>query len=89
MITLKKIVLDVLKPHTPDAISFAKAIANIGPGYQVQLVVLEMDENTQTLELEVSAAAIDFDAVQKTLQELGASLHSIDEVDVINEPETT
>ena len=82
MTAVKKIVLDVLKPHRPDSIAFATAIANVGEGYSVRLVVLEMDENTETLQLEITAASIDFAAVQEAIQQLGGSLHSIDEVEV-------
>lgn len=74
--------LDVLKPHRPDSITFAKTIAGVGPGYCVKLVVLELDENTETLQLEVSAGAIDFDAILSAIQDMGGSLHSIDEVEV-------
>ena len=87
MIAVKKVVLDVLKPHRPDAISFANAIAAIGENYQVRLVVLEMDENTENLQLEIYADAIDFEAVQTAIQDMGGSLHSVDEVEVINESE--
>lgn len=84
---VKKVVLDVLKPHRPDAITFANAIASVGAGYRVRLVVLEMDENTETLQLEIFAEAIDFEAVHTAIQDMGGSLHSIDEVEVYNEPE--
>jgi len=84
MTQVKKLVLDILKPHTPDAISFARAIASSGAGYSVRLLVLEMDENTETIQLEICADDIDFEAVQRVLLELGGSLHSIDEVEVVN-----
>lgn len=86
MTAVKKVVLDVLKPHRPDAIAFAKAVAALGEDYYVKLVVLEMDENTETLLLEICAEAIDFEAVQTVIQDLGGSLHSIDEVEVGNDP---
>ena len=85
MSSVRKLVLDVLKPHHPDAIHFAKAVAAVGAGYNVKLVVMEMDEKTETLRLEVSGTAIDFELVQQALEELGASLHSIDEVEVVND----
>lgn len=84
MSLVTKLVLDVLKPHQPDAITFAKAIADIAPSYQVHLVVMEMDEKTETLQLEICASDLDFEAIQNTLRDLGGSLHSIDEVEVIN-----
>lgn len=88
MVSVKRIVLDVLKPHQPNALEFSQAIAEIGIDYHVCLTVLEMDENTETLEIDVQANAIDFEAVQATITSMGGSLHSIDVVEVVNEADT-
>ncbi len=88
MVSVKRIVLDVLKPHQPNALVFSQAIAEVGIDYHVCLTVLEMDENTETLQIEVQGSAIDFDAVQSTISSMGGSLHSIDVVEVVNEAET-
>ncbi|MBT8492541.1 MAG: DUF211 domain-containing protein, partial [Deltaproteobacteria bacterium] len=53
----------------------------------VKLTVLEMDEKTETLQIEITGADIDFDRVRDALQVFGASLHSIDEVEVDSRPE--
>ena len=82
---VKRIVLDVLKPHQPSAIEFSQAIAKVGPDYRVHLIVIEMDENTETLQIEVLGSAIDFDAIQSAISSMGGSLHSIDEVEVHSE----
>lgn len=87
MVTLKKLMLDVLKPHQPNSLEFSRAIASVGQGYRVCLTVLEMDEKTETLQLEVAADAIDFDAVESAITGMGGSLHSIDQVEVLNEPD--
>lgn len=85
MVSIKRIVLDVLKPHQPNALEFTLALASAGADYCVRLTVIEMDENTETLQIEVSGNAIDFEAVQSVISEMGGSLHSIDEVEVQNE----
>ncbi len=85
MVAVKRIVLDVLKPHQPSSVEFTQAIAEQGDDYEVRLTVLEMDENTETLKIEVVGAAIDFDSVQSIISDMGGSVHSIDEVDVKNE----
>jgi hypothetical protein len=88
MVYVKRIVLDVLKPHRPNALEFAQAIAEVGSDYRVRLSVLEIDEKTETLEIEVEGLAIDFDAIQSAISSLGGSLHSIDEVEVQSEADT-
>ena len=85
MVNVKKIVLDVLKPHQPNILEFSQAIAETGADYRVHLIVLEMDENTETIQIEISGNAIDFDVIQKAITDMGGSLHSIDEVDVHSE----
>jgi hypothetical protein len=86
MVSVKKIVLDVLKPHHPNALEFSRVIAEVGRDYRVQLRVMEVDENTETLQVTVEGEAIDFEAIQAAITELGGSLHSIDEVEVCNGP---
>lgn len=85
---VKRIVLDVLKPHQPTAIEFSQAIADVGTDYRICLNVIEMDENTETLQIEVQGNAIDFDAIQSAISSMGGSLHSIDEVEVHSEEST-
>ena len=87
MVAVKRVVLDVLKPHQPNALEFSRTIAAVGPDYRVHLTVLEMDENTETLQMVVEGSAIDFDALQASINAMGGSLHSIDEVEVENAPE--
>jgi len=82
MVSVKKIVLDVLKPHQPNALEFSQAIAEVGIDYRVLLSVLEVDENTETIQIVIEANMIEFDAIQSTISSMGGSLHSIDEVEV-------
>jgi hypothetical protein len=88
MVSVKKLVLDVLKPHQPNALEFSKAIARAGSGYHVHLTVLAMDEATETTQIEVEGNAINFEAIQTSISAMGGSLHSIDEVVVQGESET-
>jgi hypothetical protein len=87
MVNVNRVVLDVLKPHQPNALEFARAIAAVGEDYRVTLTVLEVDENTETLQIVVAGAAIDFEAVQTTISGMGGSIHSIDEVEVQSAPD--
>ncbi|MGB5329524.1 MAG: DUF211 domain-containing protein [Gammaproteobacteria bacterium] len=87
MVLVKRLVLDVLKPHQPNALEFSQALAKAGGDYRVCTTVLEVDENTETLQVVVEGDAINFDAVQSGISDLGGSLHSIDEVEVQGEPQ--
>lgn len=98
MAKIKRIVLDVLKPRHPNIIDFAGAIADLGTEWRVVMTVDEVDDKTESVMLSVEGDSLDFEAIQQSIQALGGSLHSIDEIeseasvrtegDVINEPLT-
>jgi len=88
MAFLKRLVLDVLKPHQPNALEFSCKLAEVGNDYHIVLTVLEVDENTETIQLVIEGDDIDFEAVQSTITSMSGSLHSIDVVEVKSEPKT-
>lgn len=79
---VKRLILDVLKPHSPDCLEFCQRLAAQGPDYRVHLAVVEVDEKTETTRIVVEGEDIDFERLRQAIAELGASLHSIDEVEV-------
>ncbi len=81
---VKRLLLDILKPHHPNPLEFGRILAEQG-AYRIQLRVLEMDENTESMELVIEGENIDFERIQSSIAELGGSLHSIDEVEVLGE----
>jgi len=85
MVHVKRLVLDILKPHQPNALEFARSIASLDGGYKVEVKVLEVDEQTETLLVKIESDSLDFDIINESISENGASLHSIDEVSVEGE----
>lgn len=83
MASVQRLVLDVLKPHQPNVLEFARAIAALGEGYRVDIRVVEVDEQTETLLVAIEGDGLDFDRIGSTINENGGSLHSIDEVSVV------
>jgi hypothetical protein len=75
---LKRIVLDVLKPHQPNILELAAAVAALGADYHVQIDVIEVDEKTETVTLEVHGERLEFARIEQAIRELGGSVHSID-----------
>jgi hypothetical protein len=80
MPSLKLIVLDVLKPHSPNALEFVSAIAGQHRECRVKLVVTEVDEKTESTIITIEGEDIPYDAVVETITRLGGSVHSMDEV---------
>ncbi len=79
---VKRLVLDVLKPHLPNALEFSLAIASIAEDYCVDIQVQEVDEKTETLLVSIEGENLNFEQIIDCITENGASLHSIDEVSV-------
>ena len=77
-----RLVLDVLKPHQPNALEFSSALANLGADYRVKLIVTEVDKKTESTIVTIEGADIHFEAIRKAIEQMGASVHSIDEVEV-------
>lgn len=86
MTQVKRLVLDILKPHQPNVLEFSQVLAEQGQ-HRVKLTVLEMDDKTETLQVEIEGEAVDFARIQQAISGFGASLHSIDEVEVEGDAE--
>ena len=89
MVKVQRIVLDVLKPHSPNGLEFSTQLAEKCPGCRFNFKVLEVDEKTETVIIVVESDSIPFDDVSDAISTMGGSIHSIDEVNVIgvNDPE--
>lgn len=82
MPVITRVVLDVLKPHQPNALDFATAIARRHGGCRITVTVIEVDEKTETTVVSIESEDVPYAALVETITELGASVHSIDEVEV-------
>ena len=83
MVKVQRIVLDVLKPHSPNGLEFSMQLAEKCPACRFNFKVLEVDEKTETVVIIVESESIPFDDVFDAITAMGGSIHSIDEVDVI------
>ena len=82
MIYVKRIVLDVLKPHQPNGLEFTSAIAEQSPGSRVKLTVIEVDEQTETVIIAIEGQDLRYNEITEAISNMGGTVHSIDEVEV-------
>lgn len=80
MVKVKRIVLDVLKPHHPNGLEFSTELAGSVPGARVELTVAEVDEKTESVILVIEGDNLDYEILTRTIHGMGGSVHSIDEV---------
>lgn len=87
MISVKRIELDVLKPHQPNSLEFTSAIAEQSPGARVKLTVVEVDEQTETVVIVIEGEDLRYNEITEAISGMGGTVHSIDEVEVESGPE--
>lgn len=77
---VRRIVLDLLKPHDPTTLEFAQLVAETDGVTGVNATIIEVDAEVENLKLTIEGDDIDYDAVEAAVTELGGSVHSIDQV---------
>lgn len=77
---VRRVVLDLLKPHDPTTLELTRAVADAQGVAGVNTTVIEVDAEVENVKLTVEGEAIDFGAVEAVVTELGGSIHSIDQV---------
>lgn len=85
MIRVTRIVLDVLKPHRPNGLEFAYLLAEKCIHSAIDLNVNAVDEKTESVVLAIEGENLVYETILATIQEIGGSVHSIDQVRVVND----
>ena len=81
MAGLRRLVLDVLKPLRDPAITEVAVMLSRVRGVEgVNITVKEVDVETLSLTVVIEGDDIDFEGVKRVLEEVGAAIHSIDQV---------
>lgn len=83
---VKRLVLDVLKPHDPPIYDLAARLASCHGVEDVDVTLAEIDQDTESVKVSIDGTDIDIDTVKKCVEDLGASVHSFDEVRVVRRP---
>lgn len=77
---IRRLVLDVLKPHDPGIVSLTQGITDKLEVDGVTATLLEIDEDVRTLRLVIEGEALVFEEIEDVISDLGASIHSVDQV---------
>ena len=80
MASIKRLILDVLKPHNPSIIELAERIGAL-PGISgVNISLEEVDAETDSVKITIEGTDISYESVKCEISECGAVIHSIDGV---------
>jgi len=89
---IKRLVLDVLKPHKPTIIELSQRVSVTKGVFGVNCSLDEVDQDTETVKITIEGDDISFDAVSSAIESVGGVIHSIDSVvagkRLVNEVET-
>jgi hypothetical protein len=77
---IKRLVLDVLKPHHPSIIEISKRLSVVEGVQGVNCTVYEMDQETESIKVTIEGPSINYDQILETIESVGAAVHSIDMV---------
>ncbi|EMA08785.1 DUF211 domain-containing protein [Haloarcula marismortui] len=80
MAAVRRLVIDVLKPHDPPLLTFTKQLAEIESVEGVTSSLIELDQEVQNIKLTFESDDLDFEAIDETIENLGGSVHSVDQV---------
>jgi len=84
---LKRVTIDVLKPHKPDIVAFGKAVCADKSVRGLSISVYAVDEKTESIKMILEGPNIDFNKIREVISHFGAVIHSIDSV-VVGKKET-
>ncbi len=80
MTDIKRLILDVLKPHTPSIIELAERLGCLDGISGVNISLEEVDAETDSVKITIEGGSIDYEKVKKEIDGCGAVIHSIDGV---------
>jgi hypothetical protein len=80
MSSIKRLVLDLLKPNDVENVTFARKLAGLEGVDGVNVSLLESDKEVQNLKITIEGQDIEDATVAETVEQLSGTIHSIDEV---------
>jgi len=77
---IRRLVLDVLKPHDPSKIELSEKLSKLKGINGVNIITIEIDKNVENVKIVLEGRNINFKKIEKIVEDAGGAIHSIDEV---------
>src|SRR5438876_9408884 len=75
---IKRIVLDVLKPHKPSLVDMSMRLSGLKGVDAANLTLHELDQETESVKVTIEGPSVNYPSLEETLLEIGAVIHSAD-----------
>ena len=89
---IKRLVLDVLKPHHPTVVELTRRLSSLRGISGVTCTLEEVDRETESIKITIEGLNVEVEQVEEILSECGAVIHSVDSVSagkkIVEEVET-
>jgi hypothetical protein len=77
---IRRIVLDVLKPHDPSIVDLAGRLSELIGVEAVNISIYEMDRKVENAKITIEGRDVMYDEVVSVIEGSGGAVHSLDEV---------
>ncbi len=77
---IRRLILDVLKPHKPSVVELSEALSHLQGVEGVNVIIYEIDQQVENAKVIIAGNPLNFEDIKSKLEELGATIHSVDEV---------
>jgi len=76
---IRRVVLDVLKPHDPSIIEMAQRLAGLSGVDGVNIIIYEVDRMVENAKITVEGTDLEYAPILGLIEDVGGTVHSIDE----------
>lgn len=80
MTTVRRLVIDVLKPHEPGLVEFAQQLSAVDGVEALSSSLVEIDREVDNVKLTFEGPDLDAAQIEAAVEREGGSVHSVDEV---------
>lgn len=80
MAPVRRLVVDVLKPHDPSLLAFTERLSQVDGVEGVTGSLVELDKEVQNVMLTFEGPDLSYETIETAIEETGATVHSVDEV---------
>ncbi|MBU0758303.1 MAG: DUF211 domain-containing protein [Nanoarchaeota archaeon] len=77
---IRRVVLDILKPHQPSILELASSLSDVEGVSGVDVTVYEIDSKVENVKVTIEGPSIPYEQISNKIDEIGGSIHSIDKV---------
>lgn len=77
---VRRLIVDVLKPHDPAIIPFTEQVTDTETVEGATASLVELDQEVQNVKITIEGADLDYDTIESEIEALGGTVHSVDHV---------